>query len=61
MWGMIIDLFTVYPLGNLEYNTKYVLKLTKLIQDSAGNYLTNDLIPLIFTTAVENTISLQTA
>ena len=25
--------FTVYPVGNLEYNTKYVLKLTKLIQD----------------------------
>ena len=50
--------FTVYPVGNLEYNTKYVLKLTKLIQDSAGNYLANDSIPLIFTTAAENTISL---
>ena len=50
--------FTVYPVGNLEYDTKYVLKLTKLIQDSAGNYLADDSIPLIFTTAAENTISL---
>ncbi len=50
--------FTVYPFGNLDYNTKFELKLKKWIQDNAGNYLTNDFIPLVFTTVADNTVSL---
>lgn len=50
--------FTVYPVGNLDYNTKFELKLKKWIQDNAGNYLTNDLIPIVFTTVSDNTVSL---
>ncbi len=50
--------FTAYPVGNLAYNTKYELKLKKWIQDPAGNYLTDDLIPMVFTTVLDNTISL---
>ncbi|MAA67988.1 MAG: hypothetical protein CL915_04310, partial [Deltaproteobacteria bacterium] len=50
--------FTVYPVGNLDYNTKFELKLKKWIQDNAGNYLTNDLIPIVFTTVADNTVSL---
>ena len=50
--------FTVYPVGNLDYNTKFELKLKKWIQDNAGNYLTNDFIPIVFTTVADSTVSL---
>ncbi|MDG2196779.1 MAG: Ig-like domain-containing protein, partial [SAR324 cluster bacterium] len=49
--------FTVYPVDYLDYNTKYELKIKEWIKDTSGNYLPYDIIPLVFTTVPENTVT----